>query len=91
VFFFPPFLFAMMYGKKGLCITFTAICSTCRIIGPNVLVCSSLDSALQKLQEPPLAETVESAWVIGGSSVYKVCNYCLFHKILLQVCKSIVF
>ncbi|XP_023712017.1 dihydrofolate reductase-like [Cryptotermes secundus] len=43
----------------------------CRILGPNVLVCSSLETALQRLQEPPLAETVESAWIIGGSSVYK--------------------
>lgn len=48
-----------------------------RILGPNVLVCSSLETALQRLQEPPLAEIVESAWVIGGSSVYKVRNYCL--------------
>lgn len=38
---------------------------------PNMLVCSSLETALQRLQEPPLAGTVESAWVIGGSSVYK--------------------
>ncbi|XP_023721189.2 dihydrofolate reductase, partial [Cryptotermes secundus] len=42
-----------------------------RILGPNVLVCSSLETALQRLQEPPLAESVESAWIIGGSSVYK--------------------
>jgi len=42
-----------------------------------VLVCSSLETALQRLQEPPLAETIESAWVIGGSSVYKVCNCCM--------------
>jgi dihydrofolate reductase len=48
-----------------------------RILGPNVLVCSSLETALQRLQEPQLAEIVETAWVIGGSSVYKVCNYCL--------------
>ncbi|PNF19594.1 hypothetical protein B7P43_G16863 [Cryptotermes secundus] len=41
------------------------------ILGPNVLVCSSLETALQRLQEPPLAESVESAWIIGGSSVYK--------------------
>jgi hypothetical protein len=48
-----------------------------RMLGPNVLVCSSLETALQRLQEPPLAETIESAWVIGGSSVYKVCNCCM--------------
>ena len=42
-----------------------------------MLVCSSLETALQRLQEPPLADIVESAWVIGGSSVYKVGNYCL--------------
>jgi len=47
----------------------------CRVLGPNVAVCNSLESALQSLQEPPLAGTIESAWVIGGSSVYKVCNY----------------
>jgi len=46
-----------------------------RMLGPNVVVCNSLDSALQRLQEPPLAGTIESAWVIGGSSVYRVCNY----------------
>jgi dihydrofolate reductase len=38
----------------------------------NVVVCSSLETAVQRLQEPPLVETIESAWVIGGSSVYKV-------------------
>lgn len=42
-----------------------------------MFMCSSLETALQRLQEPPLAEIVESAWVIGGSSVYKVGNYCL--------------
>lgn len=42
-----------------------------------MLVCSSLETAVQRLQEPPLAEIVETAWVIGGSSVYKVRNYCL--------------
>jgi hypothetical protein len=46
-----------------------------RMLGPNVVVCNSLDSALQRLQGPPLAGTIESAWVIGGSSVYRVCNY----------------
>lgn len=67
--------------EKGLCCNaFTAICFTCRILGPNVLVCSSLETALQRLQEPPLTETVESAWVIGGSSVYKVCNYCMLSQ-----------
>jgi len=46
-----------------------------RILGPNVVVCNSLDNALQRLQESPLGGTIESAWIIGGSSVYKVCNY----------------
>jgi hypothetical protein len=41
------------------------------------MVCNSMDSALQRLQEPLLAGTIESAWVIGGSSVYRVSNYCL--------------
>ncbi|KDR11482.1 dihydrofolate reductase isoform X2 [Zootermopsis nevadensis] len=40
-------------------------------LGLNTLACSSLETALQSLQEPPLAESIESAWVIGGSSVYK--------------------
>jgi hypothetical protein len=57
----------------------------CRILGPNVLVCSSLETALRKLQEPPLAETVESAWVIGGSSVYKVRNYYLLLQDAVQL------
>lgn len=41
------------------------------MLGPNVMVCNSMDSALQRLQEPLLAGTIESAWVIGGSSVYR--------------------
>lgn len=48
-----------------------------RKLGLNTLACSSLETALQSLQEPPLAESIESAWVIGGSSVYKVGNCCL--------------
>lgn len=40
-----------------------------------MLVCNSLNSALHRLQEPPLAGTIESAWVIGGSSVYRVCKF----------------
>jgi len=41
------------------------------ILGPNVAVCNSLDNVLQRLQESPLAGTIESAWIIGGSSAYK--------------------
>jgi dihydrofolate reductase len=41
------------------------------MLGQNVVVCNSLDSALQRLQESPLAGTIESTWIIGGSSVYK--------------------
>jgi len=41
------------------------------MLGQNVVVCNSLDNALQRLQESPLGGTIESAWIIGGSSVYK--------------------
>ncbi|XP_063223937.1 dihydrofolate reductase-like isoform X2 [Bacillus rossius redtenbacheri] len=34
-------------------------------------VCSSFASAVEALSSPPLCDTVESVWIIGGSSLYK--------------------
>lgn len=36
------------------------------------LVCNSLSAAIDKIQAPPLNESIESIWIFGGSSVYEV-------------------
>lgn len=38
----------------------------------NVLVCSSFESAIKEVQKQPLADQIETVWVIGGSSVYQL-------------------
>ena len=38
---------------------------------PEVIVAKSMQEALDKLQEPPLAEAIENIWIVGGYSVYK--------------------
>lgn len=37
----------------------------------DVEVYSSLEALVKELQEGPLAERIETAWIIGGSSVYR--------------------
>ncbi|KAJ9579633.1 hypothetical protein L9F63_004712, partial [Diploptera punctata] len=39
--------------------------------GDGVHVCNSFDDAVRKLSEPPLQDTIETTWIIGGSTVYK--------------------
>ncbi|GFG37498.1 hypothetical protein Cfor_09560 [Coptotermes formosanus] len=38
------------------------------MLGPNVLVCNSLNSALHRLQEPPLAGTIEFIPALSSTS-----------------------
>uniref|UniRef100_A0A2M4ATG3 dihydrofolate reductase n=2 Tax=Anopheles triannulatus TaxID=58253 RepID=A0A2M4ATG3_9DIPT len=38
---------------------------------PEVLVCSSLEEALHKLETTKHGENIENVWIAGGSSVYK--------------------
>lgn len=38
---------------------------------PEVIVAKSLQEALEKLQEPALADVIENVWIVGGYSVYK--------------------
>jgi dihydrofolate reductase len=35
-------------------------------------MCQSLEEALNALQSPPISNTVENIWIIGGASVYQV-------------------
>lgn len=37
----------------------------------GVLVCTSLQEALKKLDVSPLAEEIENIWIVGGNAVYK--------------------
>lgn len=38
---------------------------------PEVIVAKSMQEALEKIQEPSIAETIENVWIVGGYSVYK--------------------
>nr|CAD7460336.1 unnamed protein product [Timema tahoe] len=52
--------------------------------GAGVVACPCLESAIDVLSHPPWDETIETVWVIGGSSVYqKVMESSLCHKIYL--------
>ena len=44
----------------------------------NVLTFPNLPDALKAINTPPLSEKVENVWIIGGASVYRVCNPFLF-------------
>lgn len=37
----------------------------------NVILCTSLDEAIKRLEELELKNTIENVWIVGGSSVYK--------------------
>lgn len=37
----------------------------------DVIVATSMQDALSKLEEPTLRDTVENVWIVGGHSVYK--------------------
>lgn len=37
----------------------------------DVIVCKSLNEALEKIQQPVLASTIENVWIVGGNSVYQ--------------------
>ncbi|XP_054269002.1 dihydrofolate reductase-like [Macrosteles quadrilineatus] len=37
----------------------------------DLVVCRSFPEALQALKKPPLVDSIENVWVIGGSSVYQ--------------------
>ena len=39
------------------------------------LVCSSLTGAVDTISSPPLADKIESVYILGGSAVYEVCMY----------------
>jgi preprotein translocase subunit SecF len=53
------------------------------------VVCKSLPDAIEKLSQSPLKDQVEQVWVIGGSSIYKVCKlkflFILFCSIFLRI------
>lgn len=36
----------------------------------SVIIAKSMDEALQKIQEPELADQIENVWIVGGNSVY---------------------
>ena len=52
----------------------------------NVLTFPNLPDALKAINTPPLSEKVENVWIIGGASVYRVCNPFIF-KI---TCKELI-
>ncbi|KAG8239378.1 hypothetical protein J437_LFUL019090 [Ladona fulva] len=59
-------------------------------VDDDVLLCSSLEMAMAQLQQPPLGETIETVWVIGGSSVYKESlNMPECHRIYLTNVKAL--
>ena len=41
----------------------------------NVLTFPNLPDALKAINTPPLSEKIENVWIIGGASVYRVCNH----------------
>ena len=55
----------------------------------NVIVCKSLDEAMEKLNEPAISKTVENIWIAGGSAVYKEAMESKFcHRIYLTEVKK---
>ncbi|XP_067003325.1 dihydrofolate reductase [Anabrus simplex] len=53
-------------------------------LGEGVLVHNSLESALGSLNQSPLKDQIEIAWVIGGSSLYKeVMESSLCHRMYI--------
>ena len=62
----------------------TCVVSTCfseEIVGRPHLVCPSLSDAMGAIQAPPLAQEIESVFILGGENVYKVVmlNSCWLH------------
>ena len=45
-------------------------------------MCASLEDALSLVSKPPLSDTIENVWIIGGGAVYKVCIE-TYRKVLL--------
>jgi dihydrofolate reductase len=45
--------------------------------GENIYVARSFEDAVKLLSHPDLSEKIERSFVIGGSSVYKVCHHAL--------------
>ena len=52
-------------------------------LGKDAIVCKTLSEAVEKLSQSPLKDKVEKVWVIGGSSVYKVCIKLIIKRFLL--------
>lgn len=50
-------------------------CSTFRNYANDAIVCKGIPHALETIKKDPLKDQVESIWVIGGSSVYKVWSF----------------
>ncbi|XP_062551029.1 dihydrofolate reductase [Armigeres subalbatus] len=38
---------------------------------PDVMVCTSMQDALNRLDETPLVDEIENIWIVGGNAVYK--------------------
>uniref|UniRef100_A0A1B6CLE9 dihydrofolate reductase n=1 Tax=Clastoptera arizonana TaxID=38151 RepID=A0A1B6CLE9_9HEMI len=45
--------------------------STMKSVENTVVVCSSFNKALDLINKPPLLDSIENIWVIGGASVYE--------------------
>ncbi|XP_053694413.1 dihydrofolate reductase [Sabethes cyaneus] len=55
----------------------------------EVVVCCSMQEALNKLDTAPLSEEIENIWVVGGSAVYKeAMNSARCHRIYLTEIKK---
>jgi dihydrofolate reductase len=51
----------------------------------NVLTFPNLPDALKAINTSPLSEKIENVWIIGGASVYRVCNHFLFINNLQRI------
>ncbi|KAG5685103.1 hypothetical protein PVAND_014303 [Polypedilum vanderplanki] len=50
----------------------------------EVIVAKSMNEALERLQEPELADKIENVWIVGGNTVYKeAMESSLCHRIYL--------
>lgn len=55
----------------------------------TVIVCESFDSALKKLRQDPVNETIENLWIVGGFSVYEeAMNHPDCHRVYLTEIKA---